>query len=96
MLVLVPLCFLATLVTAASRIVPFWAPWLYPAGMGAYCFVEWRHEEAATSGDPEPGLVGLVGEVSVGVLVVGILLGYGIRAWNRRRDPDATSRRPGR
>jgi hypothetical protein len=43
--------------------------------------VAWRHE-AGLSGDNQAGLIGLVGAVSVGIVLLVVLVGFAIR---RRR-----------
>jgi hypothetical protein len=58
---------------------------MVPACLALFWLVEWLHERAATSGDPQPGLAALLGFVSVAAAVIAIFVGTLIRAANERR-----------
>ena len=73
---------------AMSRRVPALVPWVVPLALAALFFVAWRQETTATSGDPQPGLLALVGKVSVGLALVAMLLGYLVRYRSGRHDED--------
>jgi LPXTG-motif cell wall-anchored protein len=55
--------------------------WLVPAGLAIFWLVAWQHE-AGLTGDSQPGLVALVGAVSVAIALLVVLAGFAIR---RRR-----------
>jgi hypothetical protein len=81
--------FLLPVVTwaAARTSVPRWVPWIAPCGVGIWAYTDWHHDATCTGcGDPQPGLIALVGSVSVAVLVVGIVVGYFIRSRAVRRE----------
>ena len=66
---------------ATNRRVPALVPWVLPVAVGVLFFFAWRREATWTGGgDPQPGLVALVGKVSVGLVLVAMLLGYYVRS----------------
>jgi hypothetical protein len=76
---LLPLCLIIAGLAAASPAIPMWMPWLVPGALAVLFVIAWDEERAATGGDPEPGLVALVGIVSVAATGAAIGVGYLVR-----------------
>jgi hypothetical protein len=65
---------------ARLREVPAIVAWIVPVGLGIFWYLEWRHEANWTGGgDPQPGLIALVGKVSVGLVFFAMIIGFGVR-----------------
>jgi hypothetical protein len=63
-----------------TETVPALLAWAVPIALGVFWFLAWRHEATWTGGgDAQPGLVALVGKVSVGIVLVALLAGLYIR-----------------
>jgi hypothetical protein len=78
---ILPVLLVLVVWTAARPSVPAWVPWLGPLGLAIGVLVAWRRNVTCRGcGDPQPGLVALVGGVSVGILLAGLLVGYAVRA----------------
>jgi len=79
-IVLVLICVPLAFVLAMTETVPALFAWAVPLGLSVFWFVAWRHEATWTGGgDAQPGLVALVGKVSVGIVLVALLAGFYFR-----------------
>jgi hypothetical protein len=79
-LVLLLICAPLAFMLAMNRSVPALLAWGVPVGLGVFWYMNWRREATWTGGgDPQPGLVALVGKVSVGIVLVALLAGLYVR-----------------
>jgi hypothetical protein len=83
---LLVICFGLAFFLAKSPKVPPLVPFALPVALGVFYMVARRDEKAATSGDPQPGLVALVGVASVVLVLVAMLAGYRLRNRSRLRN----------
>ena len=73
------------LVLASVPSAPRWSPWLSPVLLAGLYTREYIDDRNATSGDPQPGLIMLVGLIVVAVATVLVVVGLLIRDGRARQ-----------
>jgi len=87
LIVAVALFALPCFLTSRSSDLAFIGGWLVPAGIGALYFVAWMNEKHSDGGDPQPGLVVIVGIAAATPPLLGAIVGT-IWGWGRSPDDD--------